>query len=160
MSMADLERALALIKEHKDQASFVGRRPKLLIRAAEKALGLKMPPSYRRFLNELGAGNFGAAEIYGIVNADFERSSVPDGVWFTIRARDEDKLPKELVVIGAEDDEITCLAVPAGAAATDEAEVVVINAGEDKERAGTRTIAPDFGSYLLTRVEEELEAVQ
>jgi antitoxin YobK len=157
MSMEELDRALALIKEHPDEASFVGPRPKLLVRAAEKALGLKLPPTYRRFVTELGAGNFGAAEVYGLIDADFERSSVPDGVWSTLRAREDDKLPPDLIVIGAEDDEITCLRVIAG---EEEAPVLVINAGEDKERVGTRTIAPDFGTYFLARVEEELEAAQ
>jgi antitoxin YobK len=155
MSMADLERALALVAEHGDKADFEGPKPKLLLRAAEKALGLKLPPTYRRFLAELGAGNFGAAEVYGVVDADFERSSVPDGVWFTLRAREDDELPADLVVIAAEDDEITCLRVRPG---DEEAPVLCVNAGEDPERAGTRTVAPDFGKYFLNRVEEELEA--
>ncbi len=155
--MADLERALALIAEHTDLASFVGPRPKILVRAAEKALGLKLPPTYRRFVAELGAGSFGAAEIYGIVDADFDRSSVPDGVWFTLNAREEDKLPPDLVVLGAEDDEIFCLRVRPG---EPEAEVIAINTGEDPDRAGAYALAPDFGKYLLDRVEGELEAMR
>ncbi len=155
MSMADLERALALVHEHGALADFEGPRPNLLVRAAEKALGLKLPPTYRRFVAELGAGNFGAAEVYGVVDADFERSSVPDGVWFTLRAREDGELPADLVVVGAEDDEITCLKVVRG---EEEAPVICIHAGEDPERAGTRTLAPDFGKYFLDRVEEEIEA--
>jgi hypothetical protein len=155
--MANLERALALIEEHKDEASFVGPRPKILVRAAEKALGLKLPPTYWRFVTELGAGNFGAAEIYGVVDADFDRSSVPDGIWFTLRAREDGKLPADLVVIGDEDDELICLRIRPG---EPEAEVIAIHTGEDPDRAGTYTLAPDFGKYVLDRVEGELEAIQ
>jgi antitoxin YobK len=155
VSMEDLEKALGRVRDHAALADFVGPRPELLLRAAEKALGLRLPPTYRRFLAELGAGNFGAAEVYGVVDADFERSSVPDGVWFTLRAREDGDLPADLVVVGAEDDEITCLRVAKGA---EEAPVISINAGEDPERKGARTVAPDFGKYLLDRVEEEIEA--
>ncbi len=36
------------------------------------------------YLKTFGAGNFGAQEIYGIINADFENSSVPDAIWYTL----------------------------------------------------------------------------
>jgi hypothetical protein len=153
--MEDLERALAFIAEHREQASFMGPTNALRLHAAEKALGFKLPPTYRRFVLELGAGHFGTAEIYGVIDFDFERSSAPDAVWATLRAREANNLPADLVVLGYDDDEIACLRVrPKGA----EGPVLVINAGEDPERVGTRTAAEDFGAYLLSRVQEELEA--
>ncbi len=155
MSMNDLERAFALIHEHPEHASFEGPRPKILVRAAEKALGLRLPPTYRRFVAELGAGNLGSAEIYGVIDADFERSSVPDAIWATLRARENDCLPADLVILDDEDGELTCLQVRSG---DEEGPVVRLNAGEDEDRRGSEVVAPDFGSYLLTRVEEALEA--
>lgn len=155
--MADVEQALSLIGEHGAEASFVGPRTELMARTAEKALGFKLPPTYRRFIRELGAGSFGGAEIYGVIDADFETSSAPDAVWATLRAREENALPADLVILGHGDDEITCLRVrPRG----EEGPVLLLYVGEDPERVGTQIIAPDFGEYLLTRVEEELEAVQ
>jgi hypothetical protein len=155
--MKKLDRALAVIEEHGDEASFVGPRAEVMVRTAERALGLKLPPTYRRFVLKLGAGSFGAAEIYGVIDVDFERSSAPDAVWATLQAREHKALPADLVILGYEDDEITCLRVlPKGA----EGPVLVINAGEDPERVGTRVVAKDFGEYLGARVEEELEAVQ
>jgi hypothetical protein len=155
--MKKLDRALAVIKEHEGEASFVGPRTEVMVRTAEKALGLKRPPTYRRFVEKLGAGSFGAAEIYGVIDADFERSSAPDAVWATLRAREEKNLPADLVILACEDDEITCLrVVPKGA----EGPVLTINAGEDPDRVGARVVAKDFGEYLATRVDEELEAVQ
>ncbi len=154
MSMTDLERALALIAAHPETASFEGPRPKMLVRAAERALGFPLPPTYRRFVAELGAGNMGSAEIYGVIDADFERSSVPDAIWATLRAREDGDLPLDLVVLGDEDGELTCLQVRAG---EEEGPVVRLYAGEDADRRGTEPVAPDFGAYLLSRVEEELE---
>jgi hypothetical protein len=155
MSMKDLERALALVAAHPDQASFTGPRSEIVVRSAEKALGFKLPPTYRRFVSELGAGSFGAAEIYGVIDIDFERSSVPDAIWATLRAREENDLPADLVVVGQEDDVVTCLQIKPEAA---EGPVLEINAGEDPDRVGTHVRAGDFGAYLLSRVEEELEA--
>ena len=153
--MTELERAFALIAAHPEQASFEGPRPKILVRAAEKALGLALPPTYRRFVGELGAGNLGCAEIYGVIDADFERSSVPDAIWATLRAREHDCLPADLVIVGDEDGELACLQVRAGA---EEGPVLRLYAGEDEERRGSEVVAPDFGTYLLSRVEEALEA--
>jgi len=103
---------------------------------------------------ELGAGNLGCAEIYGVIDADFERSSVPDAIWATLRAREDDCLPADLVIVGSEDGELTCLQVRPGA---EEGPVLRLYAGEDEERRSSEVVAPDFGSYLLSRVEEALE---
>lgn len=154
MSMTDLERALALIAEHPESASFEGPRPKMLVRAAESALGLRLPPTYRRFVAELGAGNLGSFEVYGVIDADFERSSVPDAIWATLRAREDGDLPLDLVVLGDEDGELTCLQVRAG---DEEGPVIRLHAGDDADRRGAEAVAPDFGAYLLSRVEEALE---
>lgn len=154
MSMEDLDRAIALIEAHPETASFEGPRPKMLVRAAERALGLKLPPTYRKFVIELGAGNMGSSEVYGLIDADFERSSVPDAIWATLRAREDDSLPLDLVVLNDEDGELTCLQVRAGA---EEGPVLRLYAGEDEARRGAEQIAADFGQYLLTRVEEALE---
>lgn len=157
MSMDALDQALSLIGKHEGEADFVGPRTELTVRTAEKALGFRLPPTYRRFVQRLGAGSFGAAEVYGVIDVDFENSSAPDAVWATLRAREDNALPADLVILGFEDDDILCLRIRAG---EEEGPVLVIHAGEDEERVGTRTLAPDFGDYLLNRVEEELEAVQ
>lgn len=152
MSMADLERALALMATRPEPAAFVGARAELVVLTAERRLGLRLPPTYRRFLLQLGAGNFGSAEIYGVIDIDLERSSAPDAVWVTLLARERSGLPADLVVIGIAGDEVTCLRVLAKA---EEGPVIVINTGPGPE-AGTRTLAPDFGAHLLSRVEREL----
>jgi hypothetical protein len=155
--MDDLESALAAIAAHGKEAGFVGRRSEIVVRSAEKALGLRFPPTYRRFLLELGAGSFGSSEIYGVVDIDFENSCVPDAVWATVQARERDDLPVDLIAIGQDDDELTCLQIRPKA---EEGPVIALNAGEDPERVGTRAVANDFGAYLLSRVREELEAAE
>ena len=99
MSQADLIRAFKLIAKHDDLADFVGPRPADLIAKTEKALGHKFPPQFREFVSRLGAGNFGSFEIYGVIDEDFQRSSIPDGVWLNLKERREYGLPDDLLII-------------------------------------------------------------
>jgi hypothetical protein len=80
-------------------STFSGKQPKALVAAAERTLGVTFPPTYRRFLLELGAGGVGSEEIYGVFQADFVNSSVPDAVWATMDARREMDLPQAFVMI-------------------------------------------------------------
>lgn len=52
----------------------------------------------------MGAGSIGAFEVYGIVNAEFEESSVPNGIWLTLNERRENGMPANLVVVGSTGD--------------------------------------------------------
>jgi len=72
---------------------FLGTKPEALVSAAEKAIGFTLPNTYHRFLLELGAGSFGAAEIYGICHADFVNSGIPDAVWCTLQRQSHGMLP-------------------------------------------------------------------
>jgi antitoxin YobK len=150
--MADYERAADLIERHADGADFAGPRPPELIEAAEQALGFRFPPSYRRFLAEYGAGGFGGTEVYGVVDADFESSSIPDGVWYNLTLRREGFDETLYAFYDVGDGETFCLDTTR-AAADGEVPVVAVRFGGDDDR---EEIAPDFGSAFLTLVEEEL----
>jgi hypothetical protein len=79
MTMRDYEAARKMLLEHGGLADFAGPRDEGLIEQAEQVLGLRFPPTYRRFLREFGSGSFGGTEIYGVVDDDFEGSGIPDG---------------------------------------------------------------------------------
>ncbi len=76
MGMAELEQALDAVRES-DRARFVGPRGPGLVLAAEEALGVTLPPTYRRFVTELGAGSVGGREFYGAIDENFVDSSIP-----------------------------------------------------------------------------------
>ncbi len=100
MSMGDLERFLGLVEEHEDDADFVGPRDEALVAAAESALGVSFPSTYRRFVSELGAGDIAGQEFYGPITDEFVNSSVPNGTWLTLRARRGWGLPDSMIVVG------------------------------------------------------------
>jgi hypothetical protein len=150
MSMADLQDALALLREHEDEGDFVGPREEL-VPAAEKALGLGLPPTYRAFVSAFGAGDIAGLEIYGIVDEDFENSSIPDAIWLTLDER-ETGMPEGLIPV-AQDYDGSYAALDTSQARTDgEAPVVAWFPGQDE----TERLAEDFGEFLLQRLREAL----
>jgi hypothetical protein len=51
----------------------------------------------------LGAENIEGQEFYGVINNDLIDSTVPDGIWFTLSAREDYGLPDDMMVIGSID---------------------------------------------------------
>jgi antitoxin YobK len=147
MSMADLDRALELVRENAGEAHFVGPRGEHLV-AAEEALGHPLPPTYRRFVEELGAGDVAGVEIYGVIHPDFENSGIPDAIWFTLTERRDSDLPEGLVLVMQEGNGSYACLDARGLGAGGEAPVVLWAAGEPTER-----LADDFGAFLREQLE-------
>lgn len=153
MSMAHLNEGLGLIGLHPDLAEFAGRRNEAVVVAAERALGGRLPPTYRAFVAALGAGNFGAFEIYGVIDDDFSDSSIPDGIWLTLHERRTNKLPPELLIIGSTGDGGEyCLELRDGA----ESPVTIRQPGHFGDVARAEVVASDFGEFLLDGVRGQL----
>lgn len=153
MTMRDYDAAREILVARDDLADFAGPRDERLIERAEQALGLRFPPTYRRFLSELGAGNFGGTEIYGVIDDGFETSSIPDGIWNALEHRRDGTLPESLYEFYAPGDgEAVCLDLSAPG---EEAQVVGTWPGA---QAKPEILFDDFGAWLLHAVEDELGA--
>ena len=156
MSYKDYEKAIKLIEENEDLKDDIGGCLPKLIEKAEKKLNLKFPKSYTEFLLKFGVLSFGSEEIYGIVREDFDNSRVPDAIWYTLVERREVKMPEWLLVIydtGSE--ELFCLNFNS---INDEGEPSVVSfvPGVEIEHQTYEKIAKDFGEFLLSRVQQEL----
>ena len=149
MSMDDYLAALKLI-EDSGEGDFEGNKSDSLIDLAEKALGLKFPPTYKRFLKDLGCGDVGGEEFYGVINDEFNNSSVPNGIWLTLNERNNISLQKKLIVIYATGDG-TYYAIDTSRIDNDgECPVVSLSVnGEIIEN-----IAPNFGKFFLDTVSQ------
>lgn len=153
MGMAEVERAVVSARGH-SKSFFAGPRGEALVATAEAALGVELPPSYRRFVVELGAGSVGAREFYGVIDDDFVESSVPDGIWLTLSERKQLSLPKPLVIVGEDGMGGYYVLDTSQRDAVGESPVVIWTPGG----AGLEVVAPDFGTFFLRAVEEELGA--
>jgi len=153
MSMEQLSEGLRIVEANRSRGFFAGARDPALIAAAESALGGAFPPTYREFLQRLGAGNFGASEFYGVIDDNFDDSEVPNGIWLTLRERTDSKLPKSLVVIGSTGDGgYYCLGLENGR----ETPVVVFDPGTPAAQQLPEVVAKDFGEFFLSEVRSRL----
>jgi len=154
MSMADLERAFDLIAAHQEDADFAGPRDEQLIRLAEQALEVSFPPSYRRFLLQFGCGDIAGVEIYGLVDGNFSASTVPNGIWLSLKLRRTAKLPLSYVLISATGDGAYCALDTARRDESGESPVVLWSRGPGNK---PEPISSDFGKFLLDEIASALE---
>lgn len=156
MNLSNYDKAIHIIKSNKEIGYFAGPRPINLLSKAEYALGLSFPASYSKFIEEFGAGNFGAFEIYGLINDNFEESSVPDAIWYTITERNETSIPKTYIIIG-ESGEGTLYCIDTKIVDENgESPIVTYSPGYELNEQNTETIAHDFGEYLFNFVKEQI----
>ncbi|MFI5346692.1 MAG: SMI1/KNR4 family protein [Elusimicrobiota bacterium] len=149
MSNPDYDAALEEIDENPELAHFIGAMPPASVAAAERALGVALPQSYRDFLLRFGAGNFGSFAVFGIPDPELATPRVPNAVWYTLQER-KSGLPPALVAVGT-DFEGTLFCLDTEAAAAGDAPMVNWKAGK---------ITPfdlTFSQYFRDGVEEEGE---
>lgn len=147
MSMEAYNQAKKIILSNAELSDFVGPRSRELIIQAEEKLGLKFTGSYLDFLLSFGAGNFGSQEIFGIISSDFENSSVPDAIWYTLTERRESNLLNNLLIIhDTGSDEVFCLDF--NKIDNNEPKVVSFFPGVDLDKQKYEIIANDFGDFL------------
>lgn len=154
MSMQDLCEGLDLVNQHSEQADFEGAKGPNLIVAAEQALGVVFPPTYRRFLQELGCGDIAGEEFFGVIGDDFVESSVPNGIWLTLMER-KSGLPHSLVVVAATGDGAMFALNTSTRDAGGECPVVVWRAGQNSNENLER-VAEDFGAFFRRRIEQAI----
>lgn len=147
MSMQDYEKAIRLIEEA-GGGDFEGTKAELLVSKAEAALGIKFPPSYRRFLLEMGCGDINGLEVFGLISDNFEKSAVPNGIWLTLNERGSIGLDPAYVIVGEGGDGTYC-ALDTRHVDTD-GENPVMRLSVDGKQG--EQMAESFGSYLLKAV--------
>lgn len=157
MSEKTYQKAKKIILENKGLAHFAGKKPIRYIEKAESMLDLKISGSYLDFLQTFGAGNFGSKEVFGIIDDDFENSSVPDAIWYTLTLRKSVNLPPNyLVIYEVGDGDVFCLDFN-NQDKKNEPKVIVLDPGFALENQSIELIADDFGDFLLELVEAELD---
>jgi hypothetical protein len=156
--MAQYEEALRLLEGHLDQSDFEPQPPERVERA-ERALGVQFPPTYRRFLHELGAGGVGSQEIYGVFSDDFESTGPPAAVGYTLMLRREGTIADDVIAI-YDLGQGSVYGLATGRAGPDgEAPVVGFTPGLSQPSDDHEVVSPDFGCFFLETVQFDLEDV-
>jgi antitoxin YobK len=131
---------------------FEGAKREALVAQAEKALGVALPPSYRRFLLEMGCGDINGFEILGLISDDFYHSKIPNGIWLTLNQRQELGLAPSIVLIGEAGDGAFHALDTKQLGRSGEAPVVLVSV-DGKHSA---KVAESFGDYLLEIVQRTI----
>ena len=150
MSEQDLERAFQLIREHDGIADFYGGQSEDEIAAADARLGFALPPTYRRFVAEHGAGEFGPADFLDVTGEDS----------LTLKVRAEGtavSLPEPFVLVLVDDDGIYFALDTSQTGASGEAPMVVWIPGTPPPDETFDPIFEDFGAFLLDTVQQAIE---
>lgn len=146
------QKAVQIIRENIEEADFEGEKPVHLLESAERVLNLSFPDTYREFLKMFGCGDIGGEEFYGLVSENFHKSSIPDAVWLTLEER-KSGLPEGLILI-ADTGDGSFYALNTLKLAGKECPVVIWEPGVSSPLESLPTAAPDFGSFLLQRLED------
>ena len=127
---------------------FEGAKPESLVAKAEAALELTFPSSYRRFLLEMGCGDINGVEVFGLINDNFEKSTVPNGIWLTLNERHAIGLHSAYVIVGDGGDGTYYALDTRHVDSAGEVPVVQLSVdGQHSEK-----VADSFGDYLLEAV--------
>lgn len=154
MSIDALYNGFKLIEQNDhDDAFFKGEISESLILKAENFLGIQFPQSYRVFLSTKGCGDFRGREFYGIVDGDFENSSVPDAIWLTWRKHMDIHLDKCLLLIAQSIEGYYAL----DTSKMKDGECQVVDWIPNIPTEQLEIIAPDFGTFFLNEIKEALE---
>jgi antitoxin YobK len=139
-----VERVRRRLTQHESVCKIAGPAPEAAISAAEEALGITFPPSYRTFLRTFGG--IAIPPHLGIVHEFVGVAPEDDVVQKTLSARAERRLADHLVVVGmgAQFQEWFCLDV-SREAPNGEYPVVLFDA---RDNALDQQFYDDFGQML------------
>ena len=153
MGTQEIEEAARLIHGHSDRAEFRGGASDHDIANAEEALGIKFPPSYRRFLESLGAGRFGDQTFFGVVGPEGDHAL--DVVTRTRDQREHGNLPATHIIVGPYGREAFFGFDCADRRNNEECPVAEIprDYGDIQE---PNFFELDFGSFMLARIRDEI----
>jgi len=147
--MAEYDNVAEAAKNAGHEIFWLGAVSEQEINRVEALLGIKLPSSFRRFLESYGGGGVVGAEISGIEDNDAALESGGTVVGDTKMCRQRYDLPAHLVVIYFHDDEV-CWCLDTRDSAGAECPVVSYNIFTKKI---DRVIAKSFSSFMRQHLE-------
>jgi hypothetical protein len=140
------------IRANGDEVTIAGPQPEKAVVELEKALHIRMPPTYRVFLTHFGAMGIAGSTISGIQEGKPLSKETGWVYGDTLRLRADSELPKHLLVVQTDEDAPYCLDT---SAAEDDEEFPMICYELDTQYV-TR-LADNFGAWFLEWLQLQAE---
>ncbi|RSM76166.1 hypothetical protein DL991_23295 [Amycolatopsis sp. WAC 01375] len=93
------ERLIDLVHANPDLANHADGCDEVAIAAAERALGIPFPPSYRRLIEEFGTWDIAGEEFLGVYRTPASGNELLGSAVETLSARDQYGMPADLIVV-------------------------------------------------------------
>jgi hypothetical protein len=152
-----MEKLIKIIAQYPDVFDAEGKKDSALVSKAEKLLGVRLPETFKQYLQEVGTISFEGKEYLGIIHGDFANSGIPDVVWYNLRQREKYGFPPHLIVFYNDDSvQFTCLDTSSFFSA-DECKIVV---WDNVFKKISDSVEISFGDFLLEEMEEALEELE
>lgn len=100
MSFQDMQQFIRIVSDDPG-ADFEGRVEPEEVESAQHVLGVVFPPTYRLFVEGLGAGDVNGQEFYGVIPGKrIVSAQTAPSVGLTLRERRDAGLPETAVLVG------------------------------------------------------------
>lgn len=142
--MDEIDTLIAQIQSTRRNVWVAGPQPESAIVELERVLGFALPPSLRRFVARFGGLGVGDNFISGVIDAQPLAMEAGSLYGDTLRFREEFELPKELLVVQADEDAPHCLN---SGDIRSEGEFAVVCF--ELHSGHCQTISPSFGEWLV-----------
>jgi hypothetical protein len=151
-AIEDVEEFIRLVKTHEGIVNF-GEEPAspAMIEEAERILGVRFPPSYRRFLELLGGCDIEGEELYGVWRRRDDPTQLAGTVHFTLSDRQDAELPAPMLVLQYDGMGGTYVLDTSQLDESGEAPVLVFEPPWVTNGRPLEYIAPNFGRFALTK---------
>ncbi len=136
------------VRDHPRDVKFAGGVSNEWIGAAEAALGLRFPPSFRHYLANYGGGSIGGEVVNGLLGIPFADACGPDIVYNTQLDRGRGLDPHLIVLVDNDGDEVFYLDL-SRMGQDGESPVVRVLIEEPTVR---QPYAESFAEFLLKRI--------
>src|ERR1700728_2966893 len=97
-AMTAAEALVALVRANQDVSNHGPGCSPEVVRTAEGELGVRLPPSYRRLVEEFGAWDIAGEEFLGIIPGHGSGNWPGEVVYETLRARSQQGLPDDMLL--------------------------------------------------------------
>jgi hypothetical protein len=149
-----MKELIHFVENHPKIFDISGKKSGELVEKAETALGVRLPKSYKDYLQNFGTLSFGARTYFGVIKEDFENSRHPDVVWYNLLMRRDFEFPEHLLIVYNDEGVVfTCLDTSNFYSEYECALVMWDNVHKEV----FESVNVSFVDYLLEEIEEQID---
>lgn len=158
MSIDNLKLSFDLIKNNFSYDEVYGGKPadNSLIKEAENIVGITLPNSYRKFIEEFGFGGVGSLLVPGIRCSSVNELKSTGFVWGILNDRLNFSYPNHIITLDEVGDGSYYALDLSQMNDENECPVVIWPIGGYETTPVLEIVAPDFGTWFLNEVKEQI----